>query len=238
MPNLPVDDHEPLAAVVATMLYPDAARRAQAWKKGYLAEAIKHYLANGGVVPPDWIDRYFFEPRTDLHDIKKRWKNGLGTGNVLKYLRAIFNHDPALASWNNAEKLVRHAIQQRGESISLSSLRSWRPRYMPVAHLWATWSLWDGLYGVNETVGSNAYSHLCFFVSEAEQLRIWGQNTAPIHGSSEAHLPANMWKAPEGWEPPKFPPEWPRNKEFSELLISAEEAALLKPAGRPSEEEK
>lgn len=233
MPTLPLDHEDPFAATMGVMLFPDNPERAESWCRGYIAEAVRDHVRRGkGTLGID-AQKYLLEPRTDLSGVRDRWIRGEAAGYVLQTLYAIWGYDPRLASYNHAEMIVSREAAQQEYRAGRSSLKSWRPEFISVVHLWAAWVMRGRQFFLNDSVGYDGYADFCYFVQEAEQLREWGQNTLPRRSKAEPFLPADMWHAPAGWRPPERQPGWPPTGAIPDICISPEQAALINLPGRP-----
>jgi hypothetical protein len=108
MPILPLDHPEPFSATLGVMLYPDEADapKARAFAAQYLAGPIRRLHEAGGILPYDVLARILMDAGQPLTDFEERWWGGGATGEAFKAFFALANADPALASWNNAIKIV------------------------------------------------------------------------------------------------------------------------------------
>jgi hypothetical protein len=92
MPPLPLDHALPLIATFGVMLYPGTDRedrqRAAAYAAHVRNRACRQFLNDGGTPTPT-IDEGLAEDAELPPDLKRRWRAGLATGNVLKALFGV-----------------------------------------------------------------------------------------------------------------------------------------------------
>jgi hypothetical protein len=106
---------------------------------------------------------------------------------------------------------------------------------MSVAHLWAAYCIRDRKWRGGETDGYDGFTDFQFFLAEAETLREWGQSWVPSREKAGPPLPDEVWRTPDGWEPPPRQAHRPLTGGIPGLVLDAEliQAAGLRPAGRP-----
>lgn len=237
MPILPLDHPEPFAATLGIMLYPgdeEAERRkAKAFAAQYLARMIRGHREAAGLLDQQTLMRFFTDAGEQLDNLEKRWWGGLATGELFKVFFTLANTEPALASWNNAAKVIEAVTSRNDVKGMRSSLWAERTRFLPVAHLWAAWSIREGRFFQNSEVGYDGYADLQSFLTEAEILRQWGQSWRPGRAKSNPPLPDNVWHVPDDWQPPEPQPGWPDTGKIPHLSLPRDLLADLKPAGRP-----
>ena len=170
---------------------------------------------------------------TPLDDIAERWWDATATGETFKTFFALAHTDPTLASWGNATKLVEVNAARHNVSGSRASLYDARSRYGSVAHLWGAWSIREGQFDSDPSVGYEGWHDFQCFLAEAEILREWGRSWRPDRAKSEPPLPAEAWHVPEGWEPPERQPGWPQTGGIPALTIPADLLVGLRRPGRP-----
>lgn len=232
MPVLPVDYPEPFVAVLGTMLYPnegeDAQRRAVA--AHYLAEPIRRFEAVGGVLPYDDLLRIVKDGGARLDDLDQRWRGGTAMGELFKVLFALANHNPELASWEYAARIVEASAAKAKDYGSRTSIMEAKRRFLSVAHLWGAYSIrgrkWQERVDVNYSFGDDVES----FLAEAEILRRWGQTWRADTANAKSPLPAGVWSMPENWTPAPRKPGWPSTGMIPDIWLPDD---LLLPRGRP-----
>ena len=156
-----------------------------------------------------------------LPDLDKRWWGGSATGEVFKILHILAHTHPELASWDNAIDYAEMIAARDKVKGARTNLWEARKRFLSVAHLWGAWSFRerriDGAAGFQS------------FMTQAEDLRLWGQAWRSPRAKSKPLLPPDIWRAPDEWKPPKPWPDWPETHFALDPLL----VATLKPAGRP-----
>lgn len=228
MPILPLDHPEPFAATLGVMLYPGTDNndplKARAFASRWLARPIQCCEAAGHKISRDDLLRIAMDAGQRLDDLDERWWDGTATGQLFKTLCALFNTDPALATWNNAIKIAEVVAARARTSGSRSLLWKARHRFLSVAHLWAAWAIREAKF---DTRPKRGYIDFQLFLAEAEILRDFGQTWRSARAKSGSLLPLDIWKVPENWKPAIHHPEIPFFT-LPEYLFSE-----LKPAGRP-----
>jgi hypothetical protein len=237
MPILPLGHPEPFAATLGVMLYPatdsaDAAS-ARAFASQMLAEPIRQFHEAGYVLSYDALERIVINAGQPLIDLDERWEGGLATGDLFKTFYTLAKNDPSLASWENAIKLYEESAKGIRAKGSRTDLLQQRNRFLSVAHLWGAWSIRKGRFAQHSEVGYDGYADFQSFLAEAEILRDFGQNWRPARSKSEPPLPPDIWKVPEGWQPPARSPGWPQTGGIPDIALPENLLALLKPPGRP-----
>jgi hypothetical protein len=225
MPILPLDHPEQFLATFGVMLYPamegDDPRRARAYAAQALAEPIRRLHESGRSLSYDALARIAMDAGQRLTDFDERWWGGTATGEVFWILFLLSNLHRERASWNNAIKYTELVSKGRNERGSRSDFWQARGRFLTVAHLWTAWSI----------RGRRVYGRADFqlFLTQAEDLRTWGQGWRPPRAKSEPLLPQGCWRVPENWKAPKPWPDWPE----TQYALDPKLVATLKPSGRP-----
>jgi hypothetical protein len=226
VPILPLDHPEPFAATLGVMLYPrtdnDDPAKARAFASQFLATPIRRAEEAGYELPREVLKSIAMAAGYPLDDLEKRWWGGWATGELFKTLWALFNTDPALASWNNAVKIAELVAARARASGSRSLQWEAKRRFLPAAHLWAAWVIREGQFAVRFERG---YAEFQLFLAEAEYLRSFGQTAARTNQAP--YLPADVWKVPENWDPSIPVLKMPS------LTLPADLLSGLRPAGRP-----
>ena len=235
MPILPVDYPEPFVAVLGTMLYPnegdDAQRRAFA--AHHLAEPIRRFEAVGGVLPYDDLLRIVKDGGARLDDLDQRWRGGTAMGELFKVLFALANHNPELASWEYAARIVEAYAAKAKVHGSRTSIMEAKRRFLSVAHLWGAYSIrgrkWQERVDVNYSFGDDVES----FLAEAEILRRWGQTWTADTANAKSPLPAGVWGMPENWTPAPRKPGWPPTGMIPDIRLPDDQLLRRGRPGRP-----
>ena len=237
MPILPLDSPEPFAAVLGVMLYPgadaDERRRARAFAAHYLAEPIHRFHEAGGFLSHNDLVRIVTAGGERLDDLENRWWEATATGELFKTYFALFNTDPALASWENAVRLAQLIAAKHRVSGARSALWEARRRFLGVAHLWGAWCIRGGRFTPRPEVGYDGWQDFQSFLAEAEILRRWGQSWHATRAKAEPPLPGDVWRVPGEWRPPDREPGWPETGKVPALVIPDDLLAHLRKAGRP-----
>ena len=240
MPILPLDHPEPFAATLGVMLYPGTdeveRRKARSFQAFWLAEPIRRSTAGGYHISPEILLHLVLHAGERLDDLDERYWQGTATGELLKVAFALYNTNPALASWNNAATIVERAASRARSRGSRSALWEARSRYLSVAHLWAAWCIREGRFETRLEVGYDGYADFQSFLAESEIIRDWGQTWLPARKKSKPLLPLDVWHVGEGWQPLKREPDWPDTGKIPVLKLTEDLLTGLKPAGRPSKE--
>jgi hypothetical protein len=229
MPILPLDHPQPLYATIGVMLYPATDEldppKARAFAAHTFAKLIRHLDESG--FPPTYeaLLRVVLDAG-ETPDIAERWWGGSSVGEIFKILLILAETDARLTSWNNAIRYAKLIARRNGVKGSRGNLWEARRRFLRVAHLWGAWSFRERRF-VRPT--SNWNSEFQLFLTQAEDLRAWGQTWQAPRAESMPLLPADVWRAPDGWKAPKAWPDWPE----TEFALDPEIVRILRPAGRP-----
>jgi hypothetical protein len=229
MPILPVDHPQPLYATIGVMLYPTTDEldppKARAFAAHRFANLIRH-LDEAGFSPSyEDLLRVVLD-QGETPDIADRWWGGASIGEVFKVLLILAETEAGLASWNNAIKYVELFAERNKVKGRRANLWEARRRFLSVAHLWGAWSFRERRFVRPE---ADWYSEFQLFLTQAEDLRVWGQTWQAPRAKSKPLLPADVWRAPDGWKAPKAWPDWPETK----FALDPEIVRVLRPAGRP-----
>jgi len=237
MTILPLDHPEPFAATLGLMLYPGednaSQSRARAFASQYLAEPLRRFLADGGVLSYEALVQITCNSGVPLDDLKDRWWDGLTTGETLKLYFCLTNSAPDLASWGNATKLLELGAARQKVPGSRTSFYAARRRCSSVAHLWAAYCIRDRRFRAEPSVGYEFCHDFEFFLAEAEYLSQWGRSWQAPTGASGPPLSDDVWRLPDGWAPPERQPGWPRAGGIPHIGILDEDLVHLRSAGRP-----
>lgn len=195
------------------MLYPntvdDDPEKAAAFASQYLGKPLKQYFAQGHDLPHDELQNLVVNAGVPLPDLNARQRDALIAGEQFKIYFLLYQTDPELASWGNATKVLEAFSAKEKVSGSRTMIKNAQSRYLAVAHLWAAYSLRDRRFNSSLEHGYDFATDFFYFLSEAEQLRDWGQDWRPNFGGSQPPLPDEVWRMPGGWRPPKKPAHWP-----------------------------
>ena len=235
MPLLPLNRPEPFSATLGVMLYPDDPAKARAFAAQFLAKPYREFRAAGHRLSHEAVEQLLIDSGERLRDLDARWWQGTAAGELLKTLFALYNTRPALASWNNALRIARATAINSSAKGARTELRAALQTFLPVAHLWGAWRIRNGqFHSMHLEIGNDGYADFLSFLSEAEQLREWGQSWQQPRAKSKPPLPAEVWRVPEGWQPPVPDYDWPlRAAQLPILTIPEDLLRGLKPAGRP-----
>jgi hypothetical protein len=237
MPILPLTHPEPFAATLGVMLYPAIDEfdrpRARAFAAQYLAEPLRRFHAAGHILSYDALSQIAMDAGEKLNDLDQRWEGGLATGDLFKTLFVLAESHPELASWENTTRIYEVCAIGAKCKGARSALWRERSRFLTVAHLWAAWSIRDGKFGEIPEVGYDGFADFQSFLTEAEILRDFGQQWRSPRAKSKPPLPAEVWRVPEGWEPPARQPDWPNSGAIPSLKLPPDLISTLKSSGRP-----
>jgi hypothetical protein len=225
MPILPLDP-EPFTAIRGVMLYPamdeaDAPKARAFAAQRLLAEPIPHVLEAGHTLPQDDLVRIMRDSAPFLADLDERRWGGSAIGEVFKILFILAHTYPALASWNNAIEYAEMFAARAKVKGARTNLWEARKRFLSVAHLWGALSFRerriDGAAGFQS------------FLTQAEDLRVWGQTWRSPRAKSKPLLPPDVWRAPDEWKPAQPSPDWPE----THFALDPRLVGALNPSGRP-----
>lgn len=237
MPILPLDHVEPFAATLGVMLYPATddvdPHKARAFAAQWLATPLREFHEAGHKLTYDQLAGIVNDAGEPLTELDKRWWGGTATGDLFKTFFVLAKNNPALASWNNAIKIAELVAARSKTSGSRTAQSEAKRRFLTVAHLWGAWSIREGQFKQRLEVGYDGYADFQSFLTEAEILRDWGQNWRAPRSKSKPPLPPDVWRVPEGWQPPPRQPGWPRTGGIPDLMLPEDVLTELKPAGRP-----
>jgi hypothetical protein len=239
MPILPLDP-EPFAATLGVMLYPGTdeleRRKAASFQMLWLAEPIRRLKAERHPISQDTLLHLAVRAGERLDDLDERYWQGTATGELLKTVFALYNTNPALASWNNAVAIVERVASRARSRGSRSALWEARKHCLSVAHLWAAWCIREGRFETRPEVGYDGYADLQSFLVESEIIRNWAQGcSSATHKNGKPFLPPDILYPGESWQPLKRKPNWPDTGKIPVLKLAEDLLAdlKLKPAGRP-----
>jgi hypothetical protein len=225
MPILPLDHPEPFAATLGVMLYPamdeEDPPKARAFAAQVLAEPVRRLREAGPHLSYDALARIVMDAGQRLTDLGKRWWGGSAVGEVFKILLILAHTHPTLASWDNAIEYAEMIAARDKVKGSRANLWKARKRFLSVAHLWGAWSIRERR--IDGTAGFQS------FLTQAEDLRVWGQTWRSPRAKSKPLLPPDVWRASDEWKPAKPWPDWPE----THFALDPELLVRLKPAGRP-----
>jgi hypothetical protein len=235
MPLLPLNRPEPFSATLGVMLYPDDPAKARAFAAQFLAKPYREFRAAGHRLSHEAVEQLLIDSGERLRDLGARWWQGTTAGELLKTLFALYNTRPALASLNNAVRISSAVARRSGAKCSRTEiLAAWR-RYLRVAHLWAALCIRERKFSTDVQSGYDGSADFQSFLAEAETIRNWGQNWRQPRAKSKPPLPAEVWRVPDGWQPPIPRHNWPRSVgQVPVLTIPDDLLCGLQPAGRPS----
>jgi hypothetical protein len=198
MPVLPLNVAEPPTAVLSVMLYPadeDIASR-DCWEALNLARPVAELQNQGADVDPgliNWILSHSSPYTVDPNDLRRRWRYGSMTGELLKVLIWLTARHPKLASWNKASQWLE-AMNHKG--FTRSAIYDRKGQFLRVAHLWGAYSL-----------NGQKIGDLQRFLALSEQIRMWGQSWRREALKADPLLGDDMWIPPKWWKHPD--PDWP-----------------------------
>jgi len=237
MPVLPLDHPEPFLATLGVMLYPGTDEgdvpKARAFAAQWLAEPLRRLDEADHRLTYEALLRIATDAGSSLTDLDERIWGGTATGELFKTLFALARTNPALASWNKAVKVAELTATRCKSGGSRTAYWEARHRFLSVAHLWGAWAIRDYQFLTDPEVGYDGYAAFQSFLTEAEILRLWGQTWRPPRAKSRPPLPPDVWRVPEGWEPPERQPGWPQTGVIPDLALPEDLLAELRPAGRP-----
>lgn len=237
---LPLDHPEPFAATLGVMLYPDPAEAGAraTFAARVVAKAITHAGAQERVVQlvgAEDLARLFLATAGPADDLDRRLWDGSATGELFKIYFALAHSEPQLASWENAIKIAMEttaSMKPRVVGVRSSFLRA-KKKFATAAHLWAAWSIRDRAFTAAPEVGYDGAADFQSFLAEAEILRSWGQSFRPARSKASPPLPAEVWRAPDGWNPPPRGVGCPETGIVPPLTIPDQFLADLRRSGRP-----
>lgn len=232
MPILPLEP-EPFAATLGIMLYPgeDESDRgkARAFASHYLAKPIRKFVEDGGSLNQESLLKLTTSGGERLDDLEKRWREGLWAGEILKAYFILSWNTPKQASWEKAIGYAVDAASIAKVSGVRSSFKKAQKQFETVAHLWGAWAIREGKFTHDPETGYEARIDFQAFLAESEILRDWGQNWKPGYAKAKTPLPANVWRVPDDWHPPKREDGWPQIGVIPHMTFDEEYFGRLKP---------
>ena len=143
---LPLDHSEPYFATLGVMLYPavdDAdPPKARAYVAQVLAKTFRRFRDAGGSPPYDVLAPILMDAGEPLGDLQERWWGGRAIGELFKTFFALYNTNPALASWGHAIQIVELITENSEVKGSRTTLLEARDRFLTVATRLIGRSLW------------------------------------------------------------------------------------------------
>lgn len=196
MPILPLDNYEPFAITLGTMLYPgiDESRNAQSFAARYLEAANQELYSSSGRLNHETPRRLTVVRRKAQRELNKRWRTGTVTGEITKCIYALSEQAPELASWKNGASIAERVAARERVSGSRSALYEARKTHRSMAHYWCAWVLREGKFSSVDPL-SDFYR----FLLEAEWFRRWGQSWRSDRSKAVPLFPDNLWELPESW---------------------------------------
>jgi hypothetical protein len=238
---LPLENDEPFAVTLGVMLYPEhkadrISLQALAFRSKYLAEPIRQLCTAGlgETLPREYLLRLLVEGGFPPDDIKQRWKMGHDCGTLLRILWTLSQHDPELATWNNAMKLMEAEASRQGVTGHRTFFQSAKKEFASVAHLWAAWCAFEGMgkLPLSEAyVGLRRYMN---FMACAGCFLDWGETFTIDVAKSEPPLrDVQPWLPPRPWmyERRTFMAKGPRRIPLP--VLNDADVAALRTRGRP-----
>src|SRR5215468_1804658 len=116
-------------------------------------------------------------------------------------------HSPPGNTRSRSLRKPRSAIRLK---VGARSCLQAKDRFLSVAHLWAARAIREGKSFQKPEAGYDASVDFQMFLAEAEILRNWGQAWRQPRTTSEPPLSPDVWRVPDGWEPPARQPGWPK----------------------------
>jgi len=149
------------------------------------------------------ISRLVDMQRNDGGELSSRIHAGSIAGRRLHYVSAI-QASGERGSFNTADKLIHKPYarnseklkDQEGQIIATAPAKikdAWNI-FHPVAHLWAAFNLYPGLYG-----DESALNNPKRFIPLAEWFREFGENNMPGKGYDTYLNPESTWRPPESF---------------------------------------
>jgi hypothetical protein len=186
---LPLDHSEPYFATLGVMLYPavnDAdPPKARAYVAQVLARAFSRFREAGGSPSYDVLAAVLLDAGEPLGDLQERWWGGRATGELFKTFFALYNTNPALASWAHAIQIVELITENSEVKGSRTTLLEARDRFLTVAHLWGARAI-RGAPVLHPEIGYDERTDFQSFLAEAEILRQWGPDLAATARDQQA----------------------------------------------------
>ena len=232
---LPLEHPEPFAAVLGVMLYPGFEKedrgRASAFAAQYLAGPLRELHQQGGSIGYDHLLRIATTGQVPLNNLTERALHGRAVGEMFKVMIALSNTRPALASWNNAARIVSHEARKHGAPSARSVLWAAKAEFGSVAHLWGALSI-RGDFAADAAEGLTLADDFETFLTESEVVCDWGQTFKASRVNARPPLQEEVWRVDPVWLA-KHPI---RNKakpgHVPHLTLSDEHLSLLRSAGQ------
>ncbi|MEQ1779822.1 MAG: hypothetical protein ABMA14_00560 [Hyphomonadaceae bacterium] len=237
MPTLPLDHPDPLAATLATMLYPGTEDRTQ---RQVLVDRLAPLLCDHCQPPqPIAIDQLMGRAvavvGAELPDLEDRIFGATAVGQVAKVFLVLSWNDGKTASWANAYAIANKSAGPRAKrQISPSYFKMQRARFETVTHLWVALCLRDLQFKPEILVGYDLAADFDSFLAEAEWVRRWGSWwRRPATDAAPPFKGIEMWEPPFYWRPLFRRRGWPRTGGMADLALAPELVSGLKARGRP-----
>lgn len=144
------------ASMLGTMLYPNEgqARERLATSYAMLLRWLSRYEGNAGASADEWgrekivtraevLQMLSFVELSSLDELRKRWRQGVVAGDVVRMLNWLHAHQPGIASMKKARFMVSEFSRLAGVAASKPALRSERTitahwqEFRAVSHWWA-----------------------------------------------------------------------------------------------------
>lgn len=144
------------ASMLGTMLYPNEAQAHERLATSYalLMHWLSKYTGDPAADAQKWgseklatrlevIQMMRFVELSSLDELRKRWRQGVVAGDVVRMLNWLYRHDPKLASMKRARFMVSQLhtyhtrVSGRPTALSESSIKSCWKEFRCVSHWWA-----------------------------------------------------------------------------------------------------
>jgi hypothetical protein len=217
------------------MLYPglgaEDRNRAAAFTAQYLAGPLLELHQQGGSIGYDDLLRIATTDQVPLNKLVDRTLHGRAVGEMFKVMIALAHAEPALASWNNAARIVSHEAKKNRGPSARSMLWAAKAEFGPVAHLWGALSI-RGDFVADVDAGLTLVDDFKTFLTESEVLREWGQTFRAPRVDAQPPLQEEVWRVDPAWLAKHPIRKKARPGHVPHITLSGEHLSLLRSAGQ------
>lgn len=217
------------------MLYPglgeEDRKRAAAFTAQYLARPLRELHQQGGSIGYDDLLRIASTDQVPLNKLVDRTLHGRAVGEMFKVMIALAHTEPALASWNNAARIVSHEAKKKRAPSARSVLWAAKTEFATVAHLWGALSI-RGDFTADAAEGLTLADDFESFLTESEVLREWGQRFTSPRVDARPPLQEEVWRVDPAWLAKHPIRKKARPGHLPHITLSDEHLGLLRSAGQ------
>lgn len=217
------------------MLYPgfddEDRKHASAFAAQYLVGPLRDLHQQGGSVGYDDLLKIAITDHVPLNTLAERTLQGRAVGEMFKVIVALANAKPALASWNNAARIVAHEAGRQKVAGQRSKLWDAKAEFASVAHLWGALSIRGG-FEPDAAEGLTLADDFETFLTESEVLREWGQAFKAPRADARPPLQEDVWRLDPAWIAKHPIRKKAKPGHVPHIALSGDYLALLRSAGQ------